>query len=162
MSTVKRNAQGNLLRRVIILSRNRKAISVKAQCAPAAAIILLQWLRTADVPVISVSVRYSSVVGKHIFLNTTFERFPDALYILCLSTRQKHFNLLWYRPPPVVKWDLSPIRPVLDGDICYSAIPTQSIGQTCHYISLVVTVSMIKDGWNKLLLGNLPFFEIHR
>lgn len=101
MTTVKRIAQWNLFCRAIVLSRNRNAVSMNAQCAPAAAIILLQWLRTADEPVISVSVRYCSAVGKHVFLSTVSIRGSLMYFTSCaFSTRQNHFHLLWYRPPP--------------------------------------------------------------
>lgn len=152
MTTVKRNAQWNLFCRAIVLSRNRNAVSMNAQCAPAAAIILLQWLRTADEPVISVSVRYCSAVGKHVFLSTVSIRGSLMYFTSCAFLQDKTTSTCFdIDRPLVIKWDLSPIRPALDGDICCSAVPTQSIGQTCHYISLLLTVSMIKDGWNKLL-----------
>lgn len=104
MTIVKRNAWWNLFYGAVVLSCSRNAVSVKTQCTPAAAIILLGWLHTADIPVIRASLRYSIAVGKYDFLSTVFERFPDVLYILCLSTRQNH--LLWYRPPPVIRWNL--------------------------------------------------------
>lgn len=106
MSIVKRNARWNLFYGAAVLSRSRNPVIVEAQCASAAAIILLWWLRTAETPVISASLRYSIAVEKYDFLSTVFERFPDVLYILCLSTRQNHFHLLWYRPPPVIRWNL--------------------------------------------------------
>lgn len=109
MTTVKRNAQWNLFCRAVVLSHNRNAVSMKAQCTPVAAIILLQWLRTADAPVISVSVRYCSAVGKHVFLSTVSIRGSLMYFTSCAFLQDKTTSTCFdIDRPLVIKLDLFP------------------------------------------------------
>lgn len=155
MTIVKRYAQWNLFYEAVVLSCSRNAVSVKAQCAPAAAIILLRWLRTADTTVISASLRYSIAVGKYDFLSNVFERFPDVLYILCLSTRQNHFQLLWYRPPPVIRWNLF---------LHQTRIGWRHLLQCCSYSSHRSDMSLHFISSDRINdpVGQSSSFEIHR